>query len=223
MKKSELRQRVQDALNDQTGVFWTAGQVNRAILEAAEVLAEETRALRRSVLAPLQPGSNYYYLQAIAPDMLFPYRVWSQRDERRLTALSLMELDQYHEEWDVVTGDPEVWCPLSWDCFVLWPRVAEAGGWLRVDYIAWPQDDLDENDMWDFPEQSQDALLHYAVYDSLLKYYDTDGAEAHLTRFVAHGLKSLGRSGPRKDQARDWGREGFPSLSPAGPSSVRSS
>ena len=221
MKKSELRTRVQDALNDTTGVAWTTSQVDRSILEAVEVLAEETRAIKRSALVPLQPGSSYYYTQAIAEDLLFPYRVWSQRDERRLTALSLKELDAYHQEWDTVTGDPEVWCPLSWDVFVIWPRTAAGGGWLRVDYVAWPQDNLGDDDMWDIPEQSQDALVHYALYDSLLKYYDMNAAATNLNIFLQQTGQAGNRSGARKDQAREWTREGFPGIDL--PSSVRSS
>ena len=139
-----------------------------------------------------------------------------------LTALNLKELDQYHEQWDTVTGDPEVWCPLSWDCFVLWPRPSDGGGWLRIDYVAWPQE-IDDDEEWDFPDQSQDALVHYALYDSLLKYYDKESADNHLSLFLQQGLQGSNRSGLRKDQAREWGREGFPSLSPAGPSHVRSS
>lgn len=212
MKKSELRARVQDALNDTMGVSWTAAQVDRSILEAAEVLVEETRAIKRSVIVPLQPGCSYYYTQAITEDMLFPYRIWSQRDERRLTALSLKELDAYHLEWDTVTGDPEVWCPLSWDVFVIWPRTAEGGGWLRVDYVAWPQDNLGDDDMWDIPEQSQDALVHYALYDSLLKYYDITGAVANLSVLLQQLGQAGNRSGARKDQAGEWVRDGFPGL-----------
>ncbi len=222
MTKGELKLRVQAALNDTTGVAWTESQVGYALLEAAEVLAEESRGIKRSVLVPLQEGANYYYVQAVAPDMLFPYRVWSQRDERRLTALTLKELDQYHEQWDTVTGDPEVWCPLSWDCFVLWPRPSDGGGWLRIDYVAWPQE-IEDDEEWEFPDQSQDALVHYALYDSLLKYYDKEAADTHLSLFLMQGLQGSNRSGLRKDQAREWGREGFPSLSPAGPSHVRSS
>ena len=220
MTKGELRTRVKDALNDTTGVFWTDAQVDRSILEGAEVLAEESRAIRRSAIVPLQPGCSHYYIQSIAEDLLFPYRVWSQRDERRLTALSLKELDAYHLEWDTVTGDPEVWCPLSWDAFVIWPRTGEDGGWLRVDYVAWPEELMDDDDSWDMPEQSQDSLIHYALYDSLLKYYDVANAETNLALFLKQALPAGSRSSMRKDQAREWGRESFPALEM--PSSVRS-
>ena len=212
MTKSELRTRVQEALNDTTGVHWTTSQIDRALLEAAETLVEETRAIRRSTLVPLMEGASYYYLQALAPDLLFPYRIWTARDERKLTALSLKELDAYHQEWDTVTGDPELWCPLSWDVFVLWPRIANGGNLLRVDYIAWPQDDLGDEDMWDVPEQSQDTLLHYALYDLSLQYYDLDNAQGNLQIFAQQFDAAQSRSGVRKVQAREFGREPFPRL-----------
>lgn len=186
MTRGELRTRILEALNVSTTspVFWTTAEVNEIINEAQEAFAEEAQAVHRTVLTTLRTGASYYTARSVAADMMAPYRLWVQDTNRRLVCVSLDQLDRYHERWLEVTGTPEVWVPMSWDWFAVYPAVATGGGVLRVDYIAWPRDLEDDEDRCEFIETDQEALMFYGVYQGLLKRWDLASAMDAYARFV---------------------------------------
>lgn len=204
MTRAEIRDRILQALNESTSspVFWSTAQLDAVIDEASEVMTEEAKAIRRTAFVGRQEGTLYYSTLGVAADLMAIYRVWLPDLNRRLTAVSISELDAQHETWSTVTGNPEYWFPVSWDLFGIYPHPASSGGLLRLDYYAWPRPLLDDNDEPEFREADHDAFVMYGVYDGLLKQWNVPRAMELFARFVDHGQTGRARSGVRETQAR---------------------
>ena len=204
MNRSDIRQRILEGLNDSatSPVFWSTTQIDTIIDEAQEVLAEEIRAIRRSVHMPMVDGAAFYSSRALGDDVMSIYRIYLREDARRLTAVTLGELDARNRVWMSVEGDPWNWCPISWDLFAIYPHPATGGGFLEVSYLAWPPSLLDDSDEPEFPEADHDGLVLYGIYDGLMKQWDAAKALNIFALFMERVGKGSARSGMRKTQSR---------------------
>lgn len=210
MNREQLRDRILSALNESTSspVFFSTTQLDAVIDEASEVLAEEAKAIRRTAFVARRPGTTYYFTRGIAQDVMAIYRVWLPDVNRRLTAVSIGELDAQNETWPTVSGDPEYWFPLSWDCFGIYPHPSIGGGVLRVDYLAWPRPLLDDRDEPEFREADQDSLVIYGIYDGLMKRWDLARATQLFNRFIDQWQVGKARNSVRENQTRVYQRGG---------------
>lgn len=197
MNRSELRTRVLSGLNESTSspVHFSTTQIDATITEALEILAEEVEAVKRTVFVPLREGATYYFTQGIATDMMIPYRLWTPTNNRRLIACSIHELDEFSEVWNQTTGDPEAWFPICWDTFGIYPYPTTAGGLIRIDYLAWPRELLDDSDEPELPEATHESVVDYCIYDGLMKRYDTETAIRFLNKFASLFKDAKARSG----------------------------
>lgn len=218
MTRADLRARIQERLNDPDGVFTTDADADLSVDEALEVLAEETGALRRQGFVPRQPGTHFYPLGWVGPDVIVPWRVWDLTRDTRLTAVSMRELDGRHARWPTVFGEPDYWFPVGWDQFGVWPGTAQGGGVLRVDYLAWPRPLLDDGDEPDWPRADHEALVEYGVYEGWAARWQGLQTVEAWGRFQARAGLTKGRQGSRL-QARGW-REGMAEDGPSLPSGV---
>lgn len=212
MTRAQIRDRILQALNESVTapVFWTTAQLDAVIDEASEVLAEEAKAIRRTALVARRDGTTYYSTRGIAPDVMAIYRIWLPDNNRRLTAVSIAELDAQNETWIATTGDPEYWFPVSWDLFGIYPHPTTGGSMLRVDYFAWPRALLDDSDEPEFREGDHDAMVLYGVYDGLLKQWNAPRAMELFARFVESWQVGRARSGIREQQSRYFQRPNAP-------------
>lgn len=212
MTRAQIRDRILAALNESTTapVFWSTAQLDATIAEASEVLAEEAKAIRRTAFVGRQPGSTYYFLRGLAPDVMAVTRIWLPDSSKRLTAVSIAELDAQNETWPLATGDPEYWFPVSWDCFGIYPHPAAGGGLLRIDYLAWPRTLLDDEDEPEFRDADQDSVVMYGIYDGLMKKWDAARALELFNRFIEQWQTGKARNGVRETQARVFQRNNNP-------------
>lgn len=209
MTRDEIKTRTLQAIGDNVDdpVFFTDDQINALVDEANEVLCEETGAIHRSALVPLRPGMRFIYTPSIAADIMAPTRVWDHSTGRRLTALSMDELDGVQERWSqTVGGPPQVWFPVSWDIFGIYPASASAGGVLRIDYQAWPRDLMDDDDRPEIPEATQDAIVLFTQYLGILKKWDSQNAMIAAKALQAHKSLAGARSGISKINFRTFQR-----------------
>lgn len=217
MTRAQIRDRILAALNESTSapVFWSTAQLDAVIDEASEVLAEEAKAIRRTAFVARQAGTTYYFIRGIASDVMAVTRLWLPDLNKRLTAVSIAELDAANEQWPTAMGDPEYWFPISWDCFGIYPHPAQGGGVLRIDYLAWPRGLQDDDDEPEFREADQDSLVIYGVYDGLMKQWNASRALELFNRFMDQWKVGRARNGIREQQTRvyqrDISRNGFQS------------
>lgn len=198
-----MRQRIFDALNESADnpVFWSTSEMDSLIEEAQEAICEELEAIKRTVFIPLRDGQLYFFLRGFASDVMSPYRLYTTHNARRLTATTVGQLDARNERWSRVTGDPQVWAPVGWDSFVVYPHIATGGGTLRMDYLAWPRPLMDDSDE---PESDTDeGILLYAIHDGLLKQWDAQHAVEAYQLFLQRFTIDKGQN-TRITQARTW-------------------
>lgn len=211
MNRAELRDRILLALNDATvrPVFWSTDEQNAVLQEALEIVAEEVRAWRQSLVVPKRSGTAWYDLGALAPDMMAPYRVWDAEHEVRLDAITMRQLDSYRQRWLTVQSDyPQYWYTVSWGRYGVWPGTAQGGGTFRVDYLRWPpalRDDLDEPEGL---EADHDQYVLYGVYLGLMQQHEVTRALERFTQFVSTWTDSQARNEVSRLQSRNWRRDG---------------
>jgi len=212
MNAGEIKTRILEGVNDDPDdpVFFSAGQLSNLVDEACEVLAEETQAIRRQALVPWRAGTGFYQVTTVDPDFMAPTRLWNHKTGQRLTCLSMTELDAMDTRWQVTTGSPEVWFPVSWDMFGVYPKPAGADGVFRLDYMAWPRSLMDDGDRSELPEATHDAVVLYGQYMGCLKKWDTQAAMIPLKALQLHKTLANARSGIARISVRSMQRSQDP-------------
>lgn len=208
MTRGELTTQILTALGDSptAPIFWSRAEIQDTIQDGQEVLAETISAVKRTAYLALAAGTNFYPLQVIAPDLLRIQRVYLDSQHRRLTAMTRIQLDTFHETWRTVSGVPEAYLSMGYDWICLWPTPAVSGDILRVDYTAWPRA-LDSDSDWpELLEADHDTLVYYGIYDGLLKRWDVQQALPIFQEIVSRVRKGTARAGVNKGQARSWNR-----------------
>ena len=192
MLRSALRERVLQQVNDVLPTHWSTSQINDTIDDSLQFVAEQARPFKSSIQLPLRAGKGFYFTSGLGPEVMAPYRVYLVSDNRRLTASTLLELDELMFDWTTTssTGNPWIWIPISWDCFMIWPVPSAAGGILQVDCLMWPRPMQDDNDELEINESDVEAVIDYTVFDALLKRFDVDAAKAHASR-MEHSFANL--------------------------------
>jgi len=205
VKRSEIRQRILEALNDSASspVFWSTSQIDDVIDESREILAEEAGAIKRSAFTTLRPGQIFYYTQGIAENMMAPYRVTLPALDRRLKVASVREMDEHNNLWERITGDPWWWIPISWNLFGIYPHATTGGGLIKVDYLAWPIPMVTDEEESESPEADDDAMIAYGIYDGLLKQWNISRGLEIFSLFVDRWTDSIARNEFRRLQARE--------------------
>mgnify|MGYP001216050867 CR=1 FL=1 len=209
MIRSDIRARIADSINDASLVFVTEAEANRSIDEAMEVIAERAKCIRRTAFVSMREGANFYFCNSIAADMMYPYRIWNETRNQRLTAQSILEMDGYSVTWLATQGTPEVWFPVSWDYFGVWPHPASSGGVMRIDYLAWPRALMDDSDEPELPESSTDALTFYGAYEGQIKEWDAASANAMYGLFQQQLGDVKAVTGINRVAPREFGRTGL--------------
>jgi len=200
MTREELRARILDGLDEDPDdpVFWSAAQVNASLEEAREVLAEEAGSTVRTAFVVLEPGQHTYRLSAIAPDVMAPFRLWLVAPERRLHVVSMADLDRHALQWRDTEREPMAWFPIAWDTFGVYPR---GSGLLRVDYLAWPRELLDDGDRPEGPASDAEAIVLYGRYDGELKRWHAQAAADTFAQFRALWGDQTARAGVQRGPA----------------------
>ncbi len=208
MNRAELRTRILESLNEPASapVFWSDDEINALIDEGMEVICEESQAIKRTVFLPLRPGTTYYSLRSLGPNIMAPYRIWLHTQDRRLEAASLSQLDREHETWPTVTGEPWWWFPISWDLFGIWPSTSEGGGVLRLDCLAWPAAIQDDDEEPELLMADHEALVLYGVAEGSAKRWDVPTALSAWSLFTKAAGMSTDRSGVGRAQSRSFQR-----------------
>lgn len=209
MTRQEIREQILLQINDdiEAPVFWEEAVFNDLIHEAREIVAEEVRALRRTVFLPQRDGTQFYDIALVAPDCMAPFRIWDHARQLRLTAISMRQLDGERLRWMTVTSNwPQCWFPVSFGRFGVYPATATGQGMLQVDYLAWPTPLLDDGEEPEEPEPDQDASILYGVYMGLLGQWEVARATERFVRCVETWTDARARSEIQRLQSRHWQR-----------------
>lgn len=187
MNRAELRTRILLLLNEDTSSpsYFTTTQIDDFIQEAMETIVEEVTDLRKEAFIVLEPGRWLYSIHHVAPDVMTPFRVWSDAEEERLDVLTMEQLDAHREEWMLATSErPDWWYPVSHDLFGVWPAPTQGGTVLRVDYLAWPEALTADTSSPILRETEQDLILLYGQYEGLIRQWEIARAVDLFSQFT---------------------------------------
>lgn len=211
MNREQIRTRALNALNDSETepTFWELEEMNQLLQEGQEVLCEEVEALTRTVYIPERPGTMFYHLNGLGLDIMAPWRIWTRNRQHRLWPLSMTELDSHYERWLTVTGSPEWWFLVSWDCIGVWPASTAGGGLFEVDCYVWPEPLQADSEEPAFHDPDHDFLVRFMEMEGQLKQWDTARALEIGIELFSRAKDSKARSNLRAMQQRFFGREGY--------------
>jgi len=211
MNREQMRTRVLDSLNDSSDdpQFWSLAEVDQMLQESQEVLAEEVEACTRTLYVAQRAGCMFYPLRGLGVEVMTPWRLWTHARQHKLWPLSMEELDSYYERWLTVTGGPEWWFLLSWDCIGIWPPPVVGGGLLEIDCYVWPSRLLEDSDEPLYPDADHDWLVRHAEMEGQLKQWDTARALELGMELYKRARDSKARSGLRLVQERFFSRDRY--------------
>lgn len=189
MNRSEVRNRILYFLNESTTnpVFFTQTDLNATIEEAQELLAEEVTVLREQAFIVTKPGRHWYTTYEVSPRCMTPFRIWTDGTDRRLSPVTMRQLeDHYVNFMSVNSDDPYWWYPISFDTFGLWPGPSEGGTRLRIDYLAWPRTLAQDSSTPVFNSALQDLIVKYGEYEGLIRQWEGMRAMDVFMEFIRH-------------------------------------
>ena len=209
MDRATLRTRILRKLNDSplAPVFWSADEMDDMVQEGQEILAEEARALQRTITLPKRDGWLLYRVPL--DDCMTPIRIWDTQRRQRLDVVSMRRLNQAHPRWMVTTtsSTPQCWYPVTWSQFGLWPGAAQGGGTFDVTCLVWPARMADDRSQSVWQASDEEALVWYGVYMGLLKQFELGKALGLFAEFVQRFQDVTARHGAREIANRVWERQ----------------
>ena len=211
MTREEIRTRILYQLNDSptAPTYWHLHELDEIIQEAQEILAEEAEGLHRTASIPRHDGMQFITLASIGNDVMAPYRIWDPDNERRLQFVSMWELDRERHRWMELDGDrPFWWFPVAWNLFGIHPRMVDGAGTLQIDYLAWPEDIVEDHYSPQWPTPDHDSLVLYGVYHGLMKQHDVVRATDLFIQFISGWKDAQFRNSVNRIEAGRWVRNG---------------
>lgn len=208
MNLSELEAAVFRGLDEsQTSpVYWSQTDVDAALNEGVECLAEASEYNELSETLGLTAARTYYNLKAlltVADRFLRVTRIWNPVASRWMEIVTIRELDEEtYARWERTPGEPQnaIIRGLWW--LGIFPRPTASTGTLTVYFAALPVPLALPTDTPGFPQEWHRGIVHYALYDLLAQSGETAKAIEHFKHFLEYqaGLVAYVKQRMRKDR-----------------------
>lgn len=174
--RSEVYRRLRE--NASSPVHFTEAEIDSALNEGLEELADATEWCERTVNVQLAKLRTYYDLRSVvAPEQFLGMRRAHSPSTNRWiepTALRVLDLEGY-TRWETVIGTPYRMFQRGLWWLGLYPHPSADGDLVRITCVVTPEA-LEEDDEPDFPEEFHRGVVEYAVYDLLAQDGETDKA-----------------------------------------------
>lgn len=145
-------------------VYWSADDVDAAINETNDELADETEWNEQWITIDLLTDRPYYDLRTVVGASLLSIGPAYHEDTNRWFIPSTAEeLDSRDRRWETATGTPQRVLTKGLWWVGLWPRIQSEGGTWRQYYANLPDPLADDADVPGFPAQYHDALTEGAT------------------------------------------------------------
>jgi hypothetical protein len=185
MTKAELRTAIQQRLAEvQGGVVWSVAEIDAAIDETYDALADQCEWCERTITVDLLSDRPYYDLRTVVPEpVLTVGPAYHETTGQWLTPASVRDLDGADRRWEGVVGTAQriVTRGLWW--LGVTPRVRGDVGTVRLKYTTLP-DRLTDLDEPGFPEPFHEALVEGPLCDLWAQDGETARAEAAWQRYL---------------------------------------
>ena len=187
MNLGELKTEVFRRLNESASspVFWSVADVERAINDGQEELADATEFYERHTRIDLLSHRTYYDLRHICEDtFIAPRRVYNNEISKWLDPSHVRDFDAIRQRWETNTGQPMKWFMRGTWWLGLYPQPDADFGSIRFYYAAIPPELVEDEDAPQFPDEYHEALIEYAIYDLEAQDAETDQALVHYANYL---------------------------------------
>ena len=167
MTLSEFRTDIRRRLGETATVFYSDDDIDDAIDEAYEEMADATEFYERQAQIQAIAGHTYYNLLNILPDtFLSPRRIYDSTTSRWLTPTDPRELDYHgYRQWERVSGPPQKYLMRGNWWLGVFPRPATDLPIERLSYTAIPSAMSATTDEPAFPREYHPGISEFALSD----------------------------------------------------------
>lgn len=181
MTKSEISANAAKVLEDEGFVHFTTTDLSDAFDDGWEIVTILTGCLEKMATIQTVADQLYYDLTTLIPDYYRVFAIWSTATNRWLDPISLVELKEEADKWEVIQGPPRMFSPLGYRKIVLHPTPTSAID-LYVLYTA-VATKLNDSDSIDLPTEFQHILEKYMVGDLLQQNLEYEKSQRYIAEF----------------------------------------
>lgn len=169
MLQSEVKEAVLKNLNDAGATFFTHNDLSDSIQDAYDDIVALSQCLVASIQLSWQSELTYYFFETLgATNYLHTLAVFNHNTNRFLSDnLSLRDMDKLRLDWETWNGQPEMWCPHTFESVAIVPRPLIATGQYTLYYAKKAPALANDASVFLFTKHADDLVEHYVTADLL--------------------------------------------------------
>ncbi len=159
--KADVRRKI----NAASTAFFTDSDIEDALNEAYEEMADATEFYERQATIDMLAGRTYYDLTSLLPDtFLSPRRAWNTTTQKWFGPTDTLERDSAYVQWELTYGAPEYYLLRGNWWLGVWPRANDDTSYkARVYYTAIPEHMSAATDTPAFPKEFHQGVVDLAL------------------------------------------------------------
>lgn len=134
---AEIRTDIRENLNDSGVTYYSAVDLVESMEDGYSDVLFQTRCLIKKVTLDFIAGCYYDFKVLGVEDFMCVIAIFNNNTNRWLDdSVSLRQLDNIRNNWEVTEGQPQLWCSVSFEQNVIWPYLSVPTGNFDLYYAA---------------------------------------------------------------------------------------
>jgi len=181
MTLQEMRTETRRYLDEATNVFFTDQDIDDALNDGWEELADAAEWAEREATITLKTHRTYYDLSTVLADSFLSLRrCWNTQTQRWLVPVDPRELDEGYRQWELNTGPPQKYFIRGLWWLGVWPAPPADSLGLRIYYTAVPPKLTMNSAEPAVPIEYQQSLIDFALGRLLAQERETKKSIQHF-------------------------------------------
>lgn len=133
---TDIKGRIRTNLDDAGVTFYSDLDITNSLQDTYNetvILTESMECVREISFVSQQV---YYNLSELIPDYLRPLAIYNKNNKRWLTFKDLTYVQSLRHDWELTSGEPQIYLVMDYNYIALWPRLETATGSMEVFYKA---------------------------------------------------------------------------------------
>lgn len=166
---SDIKVDIRENLNDSGVTYYSAADLIESIEDAYSDVLFHTRCLIKKVTLNFIAGCYYDFKFLGVEDFMCVVAIFNNNTNRwLLDDTTVRSLDTLRDDWELTEGQPQLWCPLSFEQNVIWPYMASPIGNFDLYYAA-KAANVDDDMATPLIASDAQALLEYYCTGDMLE------------------------------------------------------
>lgn len=188
LTRLDLKDRVRFSTDTAAGIFLTEANLNESVQDAYDETVLAGGLIDRCVDIEMESKLVYYDLPTLIPDFYAMVGLYNLNTKRWMIPVLMRVLDEMRDDWEVMRGQPEWFCPINFRYVAVSPTLTEAVGSFRVYYLATAPTLGGDSETLEVPDGYEEVLQRYAECDVLEQTQEYTKAANNFRKFV-EGIK----------------------------------